>query len=124
MSKLDEINIIMNLDINTNNYLAKLVKKYKKDLFGFIYAENINEIIQFKNVFIRYITIKGQLGYGGFYYKVIEENKKYYILLINQNKKIWKVSFDDNFIFYKNIENNNDQKRNFFNDLLSKFNKV
>jgi hypothetical protein len=121
MSKLDEVNIIMNLEINTNKYLAKLVKKYKHELNGFQYVSTINDIIQLKKVFIRYISIKGLLGYGGFLNKVIEKNNKYYILLVNHNRKIWEISFNDNFIFYKNIENNNDQKRSFFSDLLKKY---
>ncbi len=121
MSKLDEVNIIMDLEINSNNFLTKLVKKYKNELNGFIYISEINDIIQLKKVFIRYISVKGLLYYGGFYNKVIEKNGKYFILLINQHRKIWEVSFDDNFIFYKNIENNNDQKRSFFTDLLNKY---
>jgi hypothetical protein len=122
MSKLDEVNIIMNLEINTNNYLEKLKKKYKNELNDFTYVNHINDIIILKDAFIRYISVKGQIGYGGFYYKVIKENNNFFILLINQNKKIWKVSFNDNFIFYKFIENNNDQKRMYFTDLLNKFN--
>jgi hypothetical protein len=121
MSKLDEVNIIMDLEINTNKYLAKLIKKYKNELNGFIYLPDINYIIQQKKIFIRYISVKGLLGFGGFYNKVIKKNNKFYILLVNQNKQFWEISFDDNFIFYKNIENNNDQKRNFFTDLLKKY---
>jgi hypothetical protein len=121
MSKLDEVNIIMNLEINTNKYLAKLIKKYKNELNGFTYIPNINDVIQQKKIFIRYISVKGLLGFGGFYNKVIEKNGKYYILLVNTNKQVWEISFDDNFIFYKNIENNNDQKRSFFTDLLKKY---
>ena len=122
MSKLDEVNIIMNLEINTNMYLTKLIKKYKNDLNGFTYLHNINDVIQHKKIFIRYISVKGLLGFGGFYNKVIEKNGKFYILLVNQHKHVWEISFDDNFIFYKNIENNNDQKRIFFTDLLKKYN--
>ncbi len=121
MSKLDEVNIIMNLEINTNKFLAKLVKKYKNELNGFTYLPTINDVIQLKKIFIRYISIKGVLGYGGFYSKVIERNGKFFIILVNQNKQSWDISFDDNFIFYKNIENNNDQKRNFFTNLLNKY---
>jgi len=121
MSKLDEVNIIMDLEINTNKYLAKLIKKYKNELNGFTYLPDINDIIQQKKIFIRYISVQGILGFGGFYNKVIKKNNKFYILLVNQNKQFWEIGFDDNFIFYKNIENNNDQKRNFFTDLLKKY---
>lgn len=121
MSKLDEVNIIMNLEINNNKFLAKLVKKYKNELNGFTYLATINEVIQLKKVFIRYISVKGQLGYGGFYNKVVERNGKFFILLVSQNKKVWEISFDDNFIFYKDIENTNDQKRSFLTSLLDKY---
>ena len=118
---IDEIDIINKIKINTNSYLNKLKEKYKKDLIDFNYAKTINEIIQSKKIFIRYISVKGKLEYGGFYYKVIEEDKKFYILLINKYKKVWKISFDDNFIFYKNILNENDNKREVFKDLLKRF---
>jgi hypothetical protein len=121
MNKIDEIIMINKLKINTNDYLNKLKEKYKKDLVDFNYAKSINEIIQSKKIFIRYISVKGKLGYGGFYYKVIEENNKFYILLINKYKKVWKISFDDNFIFYKNILDENDNKREVFKDLLKRF---
>ena len=121
MNKIDEIIMINKLKINTNDYLNKLKEKYKKDLIDFNYAKSVNEIIQNKKIFIRYISVKGKLEYGGFYYKVIEENNKFYILLINKYKKVWKISFDDNFIFYKNILDENDNKREVFKDLLKRF---
>jgi len=118
-----EIDIIMNLQINTKTYLNNLIKKFKKELDGFSYVSSINEIIGMKKIYIRYISVKGQLGYGGFYSKVIKKNDQFYILLINSNKKIWEVSFNDNFIFYKMINTNNDDKREFFNSFLKKYDK-
>jgi len=125
IKKIDikEIDIIMNLQINTNAYLNNLIKKFKKELDGFIYASTINEIIGMKKIYIRYISIKGQFGYGGFYNKVIETDGQFYILLINSNKKIWEVSFNNNFIFYKKINTNDDDKRNLFNNFLQKYDK-
>ena len=118
---IDEINCIYNIQINTNNYITKLIKKYKNDLIDFVYASEINEIIQQKNIFIRYISINGKLEYGGIYYKVEEQNGIFYILLINKQKKIWKISFNDNYLFYKKIENENDNKRKLFENLIKKY---
>ena len=120
---IKEIDIIMNLQINTNTYLNNLIKKFKKELDGFSYASTINEIIGMKKIFIRYISVKGQLGYGGFYNKVINKNGQFYILLISSTKKIWEVSFNDNFIFYKKINTDDDDKRELFNNLLKKYDK-
>lgn len=119
--KLKEINKIYNIQFDTNKYLNKLTEKYKNELDGFNYATTINDIIQNKNIFIRYISIKGKLGYGGIYYKVIEKDNKFYILLINKYKNIWTISFDENFIFYKNKLNDNGNKREMFKNLLDKY---
>ena len=122
MSKnLKEIDKIYKIQIDTNKYLNKLTEKYKNELNGFNYAITINDIIQNKKIFIRYISTKGKLEYGGFYYKVIEEYNKFYILLVNKYKNIWSISFDDHFIFYKNILDDNDNKREMFKDLLDKY---
>lgn len=120
-NKLDEINEIYNIQIDSNKYLNKLIEKYKNQLDNFIYAQSVNDIIQHKNIFIRYISIKGKLGYGGIYYKVVKKNNKFYILLINKYKKCWSISFDENYIFYKiNLDNNNN-KREIFKNLLDKY---
>lgn len=120
-SKLDEINEIYKININTEKYLKKIKKKYENELKNFIYAENINDIIQHKNIFIKYISVKGKYYNGGIYYKVIKKNNKFYILLINKYKKVWEILFDDNFIFYSKLLNNNDIKREMFKELLDKF---
>lgn len=119
--KLDEINEIYKININTEKYLKKIKKQYENELKNFIYAEHINDVIQQKNIFIKYISVKGKYYNGGIYYKVINKNNKFYILLINKCKKIWEVSFDDNFIFYSKILNDNDNKRKMFKELLDKF---
>jgi hypothetical protein len=121
-SILDEINEIYKININTTKYLKKIKEKYKNELKNFEYADNINDIIQNKNIFIRYINVKGKLYYGGIYYKTINKNNKFYILLINKFKKIWEIAFDDHFIFYTKILNDNDNKREFFKNILEKFN--
>jgi hypothetical protein len=119
--KLKEIDKIYNIQIDTNKYLNKLLEKYKNELDGFKYAPSINDIIQNKKIFIRYISTKGKLCYGGIYYKVDEKNNKFYILLVNKYKNIWSISFDENFIFFKNISDDNDNKRDLFKSLLDKY---
>jgi hypothetical protein len=119
--KLKEIDKIYNVQIDTNKYLNKLTEKYKNELDGFNYAPTINDIIQNKKIFIRYISTKGKLGYGGIYYKVVEEGNKFYILLINKYKNIWSISFDENFIFYKKILDENDSKKEIFKNLIDKY---
>lgn len=119
--KLNEIDIIYSIKIDTNNFLNKLIEKYKNELDGFTYAQTINEIIQNKKIYIRYISVKGKLEYGGIYYKVIKKDKKFYIFLINKYKNIWSILFDENFIFYTNILDTNDNKREIFKKLLDKY---
>lgn len=125
MSIKDEIDIIMNVNVDTNKYLNSLIQKNKKDLIDFIYVDNINTIIGKHSIFIRYISTKGRLFYGGILYKVIKENDIFYLLLVNKNKTVWKISFNDNFIFYKTINtiSDNENKRNAFLSFLEKYDK-
>jgi len=122
--KLLEIEAIYNININLQNKLNTIIKKYKKELSGFNYISEINELIQLKNIFIRYVSINDKLEYGGIYYKVEKINNEFYILLINKYKKIWSIKFNDNYIFYKNIINTNESKRNLFEELLKKYDKT
>ena len=123
MSIKDEIDIIMSVNINTKKYLNSLILQHKKDLIDFIYVDEINNIIGKTSLFIRYISTKGKLGYGGILYKVIKEHYIFYLLLVNKDKKVWKISFNDNFIFYKTIETitDSDNKRQFFMNFLDKY---
>jgi hypothetical protein len=116
IDKSDEINAIFDLQIDNEIYLQKIINKYKKYLEGFIYAQNITDLYEKINLFIRYISINGKIGWGGFLYK-IENNE---IWLINKNKKIWKINFNTNYVFYiKIIKNNNDKTRDIFIKFLS-----
>lgn len=106
----------------TNNKLQDIIKKYKEELKNFIYIENEIEAISLKDAYIRYVGINGLLNNGGIYYKCIKENGHLFILLINKNKKPWKVKFDENYIFYtKRIRNNNSLQRDIFMQFLEKF---
>jgi hypothetical protein len=123
--KLKEVQEILNkhVSINKENIIKDIIKKYKTELNGFTYTENIEEILCFKNKYIKYVSVSGILYYGGIYYKSEIINNKLYIYLINQNKKPWIIEFDKYYIFYNNrIKNDNDYKRNVFNLFLKELN--
>ena len=117
MDKIEEINEILNMHIV--DQLSDINKKYKKELLDFSYIENEIEIISLKNVFIRYVGINGLLYYGGIYYKCEKINGELFILLINKNKKPWKIKANNNYIFYKKYNRNiNDTQRELYSSFL------
>ncbi len=118
MSKKKEIEEILNQSIDINKQLNILKNKYKNEIEGFIYLDNITDIINKKKIFIRYISISEKLEWGGFLYKIEKINNIYYLFLINKNKKIWKIDFNKNYIFYKEIMHANDNIRNIFMKFL------
>jgi len=117
MDKTQEINDILNMQVI--DQLNDIKKKYKKELLDFIYIENEIEIISLKYAFIRYVGINGLLYYGGIYYKCEKINNDLFILLINKNKKPWKIKVNNNYIFYKKYNRNiNDSQRELYSYFL------
>lgn len=124
MNKINEIIDILNspVDIKTQLYILK--KKYKDQLTDFIYCDDINQIYEIKNIYIRYIGINGIIGWGGFLFKIDKNNKNSIIYLINKNKKVWKIYFNTNYIFYKIIiKSKNENMKTMFLDFLNTYDK-
>jgi hypothetical protein len=109
--------LIKSIDYNNNNkYIDDLIKKYEKELEGykFINGGDIKNILI--GGYIRYINLEGELKYGGILIKKKDEDKisKTIFILKNTNKKVWKVSYKKNYIFYKKHTTINDKFRDLF----------
>ena len=114
--KTNELSNILNYKPNTNKRINKIVSKYKKELEGFIYLNNISEIENNKEkLYIKYVGINNKFGYGGFLYKFDKDN----IILISQYKKVWNISINNNFIFYRRASTENDKIRDEFEQFLN-----
>ena len=123
-NKLIEVQNILNNCILIDNYnkIKEFKQIYKIELKNFIYIDDKNIIINFKNKYIKYIGFNNILNNGGIFYKTEYINNILYIYLINKNKKIWKINFDQNYIFYiDKINSNNDLKRNVFDIFIKKY---
>jgi len=120
--KTDEINAIYDLVIDTNQQLKILKDKYKKELEDFKYVKKITDLYGKQKLYIRYIGINGRLYWGGFLFKINKVNNKYFILLINKNKKPWSIDFDTHYIFYNAIVKD-DKLRDIFTAFLDEHDK-
>jgi len=109
MNDIDDIKSILNQKIDTKKQLRKLTKIYEKDLKDFVYIDDITTLVGLKNIYIRHININGKIGWGGFLFKIENNNNDYLIYLINKNKKPWSIDFNKNYIFYKKVSKNDDE---------------
>jgi hypothetical protein len=114
-NKILEINEIYDIEYDTAEIIKKLEERYKTELKGFTYLEDLIQLEDDKKYFIRYIGINGKFNYGGFLYYFPND---YCIRLINNSKKAWDVIVNENFIWFSKVLNENDKKRAQFDAYL------
>ena len=110
-SRLEEIDKIVD-SILPNNNLDKILKKYESILADFEYIDTVEKF--------SLLTLKGNMKYinkydkklrsGGVLAKIFKENNKWYAY-IRQGEKLYKISFNSNYIFY--VAHKEDLIRNF-----------
>ena len=101
-------------------------KTYKNELIDFTY---INTLEDFKKMglggVVRVFTLANdELKKGGILVKVANENNKWYALLsIPKLRYIWKIYFDNNYVFYRVPYNVyiSDDTTDAFKNILDKF---
>jgi hypothetical protein len=76
-----------------------MIVNYALDLQGFKELVRLKRLKRKEVLFIKYINVNGKLGYGGYFVSFDNET----ITLMNNYDKLFKISIDDNFIFYKRI---------------------
>ena len=114
-NKILEILEIYDIEYDTAEIIKKLEERYKTELKGFTYLEDLIQLEDDKKYFIRYIGINGKFNYGGFLYYFPND---YCIRLINNSKKAWDVIVNENFIWFSKVLNENDKKRAQFDAYL------
>jgi len=110
-SRLEEIDKIVD-SLLPNNNLDKILKKYESILADFEYIDTVEKF--------SLLTLKGNMKYinkydkklrsGGVLAKIFQENNKWYAY-IRQGEKLYKISFNSNYIFY--VAHKEDLIRNF-----------
>ena len=115
--KVDKHSI--DIEDNTNKilrYVNKLKIKYKDELdeYKFIDGNNIQKMKE--GNLIRYVNLKGELKWGGILVKIENKEKisKITLTLRNTKNKLWKVRFNNYYIFQKKIKTKNDKFRDLF----------
>lgn len=126
--RLKEIDDILE-SIEPNNKINNYLEIYKNELKDYKYVNSLEELYDLKSAgYIRYINLNGELKFGGILIKVFESenkdefNKKNLILLQNSNNNKWVISYERNYIFYKNQTKKGDNLRNLFISLLDEKN--
>ena len=114
-NKILEILEIYDIEYDTAEIIKKLEERYKTELKGFTYLEDLIQLEDDKKYFIRSIGINGKFNYGGFLYYFPND---YCIRLINNSKKAWDVIVNENFIWFSKVLNENDKKRAQFDAYL------
>ena len=104
----------------TDNLAKSIQKKYNMVLNGYKYCKNTSIYNEKTGGYVKYITKEGIMKGYGIYIKKYDG----YILLKNVNyNKLWKISINDYFIFYKPHVSINDVKRRVMMELISKLEK-
>jgi len=118
--KLNEINYILNSEYkpNINKIINKIKKKYKQ-LENFNYVDNVDFFKTAKRKYLYYVDFNYNLYYGGIFYKIEERDDDTFIFLV-KNKKVWSISFNNNFIFETSILTENQKMRKEFEEFLLK----
>ena len=125
--RLKEIdNILSTLN---NNKISLYLESFKDELKDYKYIESLDELYKLKSAgYIRYINLEGELKFGGILIKVFksedeeEFKKKNLILIQNSKNQKWVISWEKNYIFYKNQTKKGDNLRNLFISLLDEKN--
>jgi len=105
--RLKEIDEYVDI-IKPNDYINEIIEKFKSELNYYKYIETVEEF--------SLLTLKGSMKYvnkydkkirfGGLLVKIYknEINKKWYGI-IKKLKKMYYISFDSNYIFYRENQN-------------------
>jgi hypothetical protein len=103
--KLIEIKNIKNnkININIKPIIDNYFNIYNEELKDFTYIDNSDIFFIKKKIYVRYISFNNKINYGGFFVKAEKTSKDVIIYLINKDKKIWSINFNNNFIFINDI---------------------
>jgi hypothetical protein len=104
--------------------LKELRNKFKDELEDYAFVKDVETLYQLKTGgYIRYINLNNKLKWGGILIKVYPDKKRdrNLMVLLSQNSKRFVVSFEKNYIFYKNHTTYTDKTRKLFISFLDKY---
>jgi hypothetical protein len=104
-----------------NKKIKEFRTKYKKELEDYTYVYDTSNLYQLKvGGYIRYFNFNDEFRWGGILIKVYRDNKRDRDLMIIRNKNYnrYVVSFNNNYVFYKNHKTQSDNYRKLFLSFL------
>lgn len=104
-----------------NKKIKEFRTKYKKELEDYTYVYDTSNLYQLKvGGYIRYFNFNDEFRWGGILIKVYRDNKRDRDLMIIRNKNYnrYIVSFNNNYVFYKNHKTQSDNYRKLFLSFL------
>ena len=108
---------------NIENKINTFYKKYINELEDYKYVKNLSEYNNLKNGgYIRYFNLNDQLKWGGILIKKIKNNDMDLMVLSNSAFNRFTVSFQKNYVFYKEHQTASDITRKIFLSALEKYN--
>ena len=102
--------------------IDKFKKVYSKELEDYDYVYNTNELYQLKlGGYIRYFNLNKEFRWGGILLRVYKDKKRNRDLMVlgNKNFKRNVVSFNSNYVFYKNHKTQSDNYKKLFLSFLN-----
>ena len=101
--------------MNTEDSISKLYVQYEVQLKDYFYINDEIEKLKLGG-YVRYINLNDELRFGGILIAILDKSElfKMKLVLKNTTNNIWKISYINNYIFYKNHKTKNDKFRNLF----------
>jgi hypothetical protein len=107
---------------NIKKKINKFYKNYTDELEDYEYIKDLKTFNKIKQGgYIRYFNLNDELKWGGILIKKIKQNDMDLMVLSNTNCKRFVVSFQKNYIFYKNHQTASDKTRKLFMSALEKY---
>ena len=105
-----------------NLKVTELKNKYKNELedYNFVKDKHAFEKIK-KGGYVRYFNLNEELKWGGILIKKVKNNDMDLMVLCNSGCNRFVVSFQKNYIFYKNHQTASDKTRKLFMSALEKY---
>lgn len=131
-NRLKEIDLFISSIKSEEDYKKELLEKeielknkFKEELNDYKLVTNLEDLYNLKSAgYIRYVNYNDELKFGGILLKVFKSEekddfkKKNLLLIQNSNNNKWVISWEKNYIFYKNQTKKGDNLRSLFVSIL------
>ena len=109
-------------ELKQKEKIDKFYSDYKDELEDYEYISDLNKYNKLKKGgYIRYFNLNNELRWGGILIKKVKNKHLDLMVLCNSTSNRFIVSFQKNYIFYKNHQTASDKTRKLFLSALDKY---